>query len=412
MAQELSQYFFSVVIFIHFSITIMGEVYRLLPVPKLNDTCMANDCDCLTFAQFASNSSNYLTNTTTLIFTPGRHTIEVELAIKNIHSFSMLTETNPFTPTEIVCYDHAKFTFSNVSTVNVSGFRFSGCTGNHILSVGQFHLKKSTFYGHDGVNVSGCGTTWTVARTVSYLESVSFMIHYYSTEQLAHNYVRFMDTCPGAILHFDASIVAIKRSLFVGNQWRILYGKCGSNISISSSTFASNEAFHGGVINVTSGSAISISTCTFKKCKGDILKAVDAFVIIKHSFFLNTLISSDVMIYSAPTTSHNYYNNSQLLSTRNTSLSVNHSEFVGNANDIIIILFLSGGNIHIHHCQFFRTIASTTLCLIQNADELSITHNEFRNNNVAQGILYIYDSTGMPITSNNDFVNNNAVFDI
>ena len=194
-------------------------------------------------------------------------------------------------------------------------------------------------------------------------------------------------------------------------QWRILYGKCGSNISISSSTFASNEAYHGAILNVTSGSAISISTCTFKKCKGDILKAVDAFVIIAHSFFLNTLISSDIMIYSAPTTSHNYYNNSQLLSTRNTSLSINHSEFVGNANDIII-LFLSGGNIHIHHCQFFRTVASTTLCLIQYADKLSITHNEFRNNNVAQGIVYIYDSTGMPITSDNDFVNNNAVFDI
>ena len=175
MAQELSQYFYSVVIVFHFSITIMGEDYHLLPVPKLdNDTCMANDCDCLTFAQFASNSSNYLTDTTTLIFTPGSHTIEVELTIKNIHSFSMLAEIDPFTQTEIVCYDHAKFTFSNVSTVNVSGFRFSGCTGNQILSVGQFHLKKSTFYG--GVNVSGCGTIWTVAKTVSHLESVSFMI--------------------------------------------------------------------------------------------------------------------------------------------------------------------------------------------------------------------------------------------
>ena len=184
---------------------------------------MANDCDCLTLAQFASNSSKYLTNTTTLIFTPGRHTIEVELAIKNIHSFSMLTKTNPSTPTEIVCYGHAKFTFSNISTVNVSGFRFSGCTGNQILSVGQFHLKKSTFYGHDGVNVSGCGTIWTVAKTVSYLESVSFMIHYYSTEQLAQNYVRFMDTCPGAILHFDASIVAIKRSLFTGSMENFIW---------------------------------------------------------------------------------------------------------------------------------------------------------------------------------------------
>jgi hypothetical protein len=174
MAQELAQYFFSVVIFFHFSITIKSEIYHVLPVSKLNDTCMVDRCDCLTLSQFASNSSNYLTNTTTLIFTAGSHAIESELVIENIHSFSMLAETNPLTQTEIVCYDHAKLTFSNVSDVTVSDFKFSGCAGNQILSVGEFHLKKSTFF--DGVNVSDCGTIWTMAKTVSYLERVSFII--------------------------------------------------------------------------------------------------------------------------------------------------------------------------------------------------------------------------------------------
>ena len=106
-------------------------------------------------------------------------------------------------------------------------------------------------------------------------ECMSFK--YYSTEQQAENYTRFTDTCPDVILYADVSIVTIKQSLFTGNHWRILYGKCGSNISISSSTFASNEAYHGG-------SAISLNTCTSEKCKGDILKAVDAFIIITHSF--------------------------------------------------------------------------------------------------------------------------------
>ncbi len=91
-------------------------------------------------------------------------------------------------------------------------------------------------------------------------------------------------------------------------------------------------------------------------------------------------------------------------------MSVSHSEFVGNVNNII--LFLRGGNVNIHHCHFFKTVASTTLCLIQYAEKLSITHNEFRSNKVVQGVVYIYDSTGMPIASENDFADNNAVFNI
>ncbi len=78
---------------------------------------MVDHCDCLTLSQFASSSSNYLTNTTTLIFTASSHAIESELVIENVRSFSMLAETNPLTQTEIVYHDHAKFIFSNVSAV-------------------------------------------------------------------------------------------------------------------------------------------------------------------------------------------------------------------------------------------------------------------------------------------------------
>ncbi len=150
---------------------------------------------------------------------------------------------------------------------------------------------SSLFFG--GVNASDCGTIWTVAKKVSYLERVSFVLHYYNTEQQVKNYTRFMDTCPGVILYADASIVAI-----IGNHWRILYGKYGSNISISSSTFASNEAYHGGMLNVTDGSTINLYTCTFDKCKRDVLiNAIDAVVIIAHNLFFNTSMSRDTMIY-------------------------------------------------------------------------------------------------------------------
>ena len=383
-------------------ITIKGEIYHILTAP--NDTCRVNCCDYITLSQFASNSSNYLTNNTTLIFTPGSHTIEVEVSIKYVHSFAMLAETNPLTPTEIVCYNHANFIFNNVSIVTVIGFKFSGCIGNQILSVSQFHLKKSMFYGQVQVNDCICGTVLTMAKTVSCLERISFKLHYNYIEQL-QNYtlsrpMRFMDTCPGVILHADASIVAIKESIFAGNHWKLLHSKSGSNISISSTTFSSNKANHGGILYATSQSTMNLTACVFKKCKGELIEAVDAAVTITHSLFFNTL--------RVLTNSRN--NNSQLLNTSNTKLSVRHSEFIGNENNLI--LFLRGGDISIHHCQFIRTVASTILCLIQYAESLSITHNEFRNNNVIYGIVYIYDNTGMTVTANNDFINNNALFSI
>ena len=406
MAQEMSQCFFGIMILMYFIITVKSEVYHLLPAPS--NTCKVDFHDCLTLSQFVSNSSNYLSKTTMLIFAPGSHAIESELIIENIYSFSMLAETTPLTQTEIVCYDHANFTFSHVSVVTVIGFKFSGCIGNQILSVSKFHLKKSTFYG--GVKINDCGTVLTMAKTVSHLERVSFTFHHIIEQQTQNHtmIVRCTDICPGVNLYTNA--IAITQSLFIGNQWRILYSKHDSDISILSSTFTSNEAYLGGILYVTSGSTINLNTCSFKKCKGDVLEAVDAVVTIIHSLFLNTLISHDIVFYtrdSALKTSHN--NDSQLLSTRNTNLKVSHSEFIGNANNIILLI--RGGSISIHHCQFIRTVASATPCLIQYAEMLSIRHNEFKSNNVFHGIVNVYESTDEPIISNNDFVDNNAVFD-
>ena len=46
--------------------------------------CEDND---LTLSQFVDNSSNYLTDDTTLMFSPGSYSLESELIVENIHSF-------------------------------------------------------------------------------------------------------------------------------------------------------------------------------------------------------------------------------------------------------------------------------------------------------------------------------------
>ena len=90
--------------------------------------------------------------------------------------------------------------------------------GNQILSMSQFHLN-----GQVQVSDCICGTVLTMAKTVSCLERISFKLHHNNIEQLQKytlsRPMRFMDTCPGVILHADASVVAIKESIFEGNHW-------------------------------------------------------------------------------------------------------------------------------------------------------------------------------------------------
>ena len=45
--------------------------------------------DDITLLQFINNSSDHLTNDTRLIFSPGNHSLELELVVKSIHTFSM-----------------------------------------------------------------------------------------------------------------------------------------------------------------------------------------------------------------------------------------------------------------------------------------------------------------------------------
>ena len=52
-----------------------------------------NDADYhLTLTQFAKNSSDYLTNDTQLILAPGNYSLESEILIENVQSFSISME--------------------------------------------------------------------------------------------------------------------------------------------------------------------------------------------------------------------------------------------------------------------------------------------------------------------------------
>ena len=394
------------------------KIYHLLPSQSNSCNIEADYHDCLTLPQLVINTTVYLTENTTLIFAPGRHTMELDLTVANFHTFSMLAETSPLMETEIVCCDRASFIFNNVTAVTVNGFRFSECKGNEVNSVHQFHLTKSTFYGG-----FYCGRILTIVESVSYLDRVSLLFHSTDSEQHVQcsenvNHTATMPTEPDfctdhVILYTDASIVTIMQSLFKGpgnHRWMALYSQHGSEISISSSTFTQNPgnyAYYDGNLHVTSKSTIYLYACMFQHCRGHtVLTAVDAIVKITHSLFLNNLPSICVLgiADSISYITHNLFiNNSKVLRSSNTSLlRISHNGFIENDQSLLV---LDGGIISVDCCDFINNAAkSGEIISVERTKQLSIQHNKFRNNEVFLDIVNIWHySTGMKIT-NNEFI--------
>ena len=111
-----------------------SEVQYIIRLPQSQSyidqysSAACEDSD-LTLSQFVDNSSDYLTNDTTLIFSPGNYSLESELVVENIHSFSIFAWPSSSSRAVITYGHNARFEFRNVSTVTVSGLEFVGCCG-------------------------------------------------------------------------------------------------------------------------------------------------------------------------------------------------------------------------------------------------------------------------------------------
>ena len=60
----------------------------------------------LTLLQFIENSTDYLTDDTSLILSPGNYSLESELVVENVHSFSMFAWPDSSSKAVITCHGH------------------------------------------------------------------------------------------------------------------------------------------------------------------------------------------------------------------------------------------------------------------------------------------------------------------
>ena len=222
-----------------------------------NAVCTEND---LTLSQFVNDSRNYLRNDTRLFFSPGNYSLESELIVDSIDTFSMIVvpvySRSQTEQAVITCGANARFEFCSIrGSVTISGFKFVGCFENYVSSVGLLQLDNSLFTS-DGEKKDNTSVL-VIEESTANLDKVAFMSVIISAAQkeipdlitnCTHSTASTSSTV-GSVsgISLRRSNISIKQSLFEGNHvgpsGGLVYDEFGSDITIVNTTFFNNTLF-------------------------------------------------------------------------------------------------------------------------------------------------------------------------
>ena len=260
-------------------------------VPTDDDLCTL---PCFTLSDFAANLSIYnISSNITLILSPGRHVLHLNMSISNLDAFVMFSSS---LPAQIVCEQNSSFSFDNCYSVYITSINFIGCRENAINQVNNFELQNSVFEGQGGSgstiglfystaqiygskfivsNVSGNNRTYPENQQICVLGGA--ILAQFSNVTIAHGLFEKHWGGIGGALFLSGSNVRIESSVFTGNEAVdsetglcdiFPYTMAGavfqleSNVVISNSHFSRNSAEVGGGITIYSGT-LSINASTF-----------------------------------------------------------------------------------------------------------------------------------------------------
>ena len=396
--------------------------------PCSYSSCADND---LTLSQFLKNSSVYLTTNSTLslIFSSGNYNLESEFIVKNVHSFSMFAWPASSSKAVITCGQNARFEFRNVSIVTMNGLEFTGCFENHVLSVGQFQLENSTFFGN-GRSISN-GTVLTIEESVANLDRVAFLSVLDAPPDLAEVTIPPVNVT-GILL--KKSNLSIAQSWFEGNNvsttGAVIYIENGSNIKIVNTTFTNNSANifsysdrHTSSILYANayghGYTVQIYGSKFIHNVGVILFGQNGDMLITHTNFINNkrcdyCIEAVYVTYTNLTISHSTLtsNEVELIHAQNGMItSIDHSMFIENTGSWI----LDASNmsmISVTHSEFVENTEISSSMLYLDGVMTTVSLSKFINNRGSYAVVDIPYYTSAENLSNNVFISNAATYDI
>ena len=212
-----------------------AEVFNI--VTTADDLCTP---PCITLSDFGANQSdNIVSSNISLILSPGRHVLQVNLSISNNVSMFAMYSNSSSLPAQVVCEQRSSFSFENCPSVHISRINFIGCHENNITLVSDFKLQNSIFEGQG----AGSGPALVLTFSTALIYDSKF------TSSIGGNITRVypdsLQACVlGGAIQALVSNLIIMHSLFEKNQGEVggALLLLGSNVRIESSNFTENEA--------------------------------------------------------------------------------------------------------------------------------------------------------------------------
>ena len=373
-----------------------SEVYHIIPTSA--GSCPEEPC--IKLSQFADNLMNNtfnLTSNTTLIIMSGNHNLATKIMIENIPEFSMFSNSDNAI---LTCRQSAKWTFSSVDRVQISGLNLVACHF-YVESVPLFAVENSAFSRHSGLSVLDLFSVGAVIRTQ---QSNAVFTHSSFRENVA--------AVGGVMFVEDSSNITFISCDFVGNHAYIdggvLYSKAGCCVTVYNSTFKNNIAGDKCGVFMMINSVLSINNSFFSSNNaisiGGVICAesdkpvdhVNGSVIISKSNFTNNSAFQGGVFKATGIL---------VLIKDNTYFSKNHGEFAG-------VVFLSDGILKIHDSVISNNWVVGYYAhggaILSYESEVSINTTLLINNSAPIGGA-LYNPWGSITLHNSDFVNNTAL---
>ena len=104
------------------------EVYYI--TPSTNGSCKEH---CITLSQFADSINQLIRTNTTLIFSPGSHSLSTNVSVSRLNYFSMKSANGDSTSTTICMTKSVSFQFNSVTQVHIDSLTLRGCTQQNTI---------------------------------------------------------------------------------------------------------------------------------------------------------------------------------------------------------------------------------------------------------------------------------------
>ena len=410
--------------------TVISKVHYI--TPSLDGPCPQNS-SCLTLSQFAANSS-YIETDTSLLFLPGKHTLDQELLLAQVNNFSMTKDGVGNATVFVECSTHSgRFHISETASVSINGLHFIGCGSNNVSQVNWLTITSSTFQGvqeGNAVLVVNEVSTATIVRCSFLSNSLHYPIiahgGFYSEYELV-DYVYSRQSTPSGMLYVAFSNVSIISSKFVHNRADIggALVAHNSSLQLARNTYSNNTANFGGVM-VTSGSTIDMDNNAFinnvAQSAGAMVTYNDTFTISSTTFNNNyadveggvmiTLGDSSFTISTSTFSSNTAEYGGVMITFDTSSLTISTSNFSNNTAEYggVMITF-DTSSLTISTSNFSNNTAryGGGVMLTRDDSSFTVSTSHFSDNTAdVGGVMFTFGDSSFTI-STSTFSNNTAL---